>query len=369
MATFLATLFVSPSHLDQETTIRSIVDLPPIGILMVGGACAALYWRRSEPIYVLGVVVAIELLSTALGYPFDSFGAPFALYSVGRYASNYRWSVIGLSATIFLILLDEFAKGKPLAEIVFGIVVLSLVWYIGERIRLRGDYLKLLQERALHLEREHDNEARRAVVEERARIARELHDVVAHRVSLMTVQAGAATTVAAENPEAAIQAMKAVESEGRLALAEMRHLMGVLRPDADVDGLVPQPGIVDIPRLIESLGNAGLTISLQMDGALDDLSALVDLSAYRIVQEALTNVLKHAGSVTRTDVRISRETKAILIEVRNDGQSSTSLPGTGHGIVGMRERAQLLGGWLNAGRQAEGGFEVVAHLPFIQEPK
>jgi len=228
--------------------------------------------------------------------------------------------------------------------------------------------LRLLQERAAHLEREQAAEARRAVAEERTRIARELHDVVAHQVSLMTVQAGAAKTVAADDPEGARQAMEAVEKAGRQALDELRHLMGILRPETEVDGFGPQPGLADVPRLVEHLGEAGLDVSLTMDRVQTDLPARVDLSTYRIVQEALTNVLKHAGPNARTEVRVSTDNHEVAIEVLDNGQGATILPGSGHGIPGMRERAQLLGGSLDAGPRPGGGFQVVAHLPIYDAP-
>jgi signal transduction histidine kinase len=198
---------------------------------------------------------------------------------------------------------------------------------------------------------------------ERTRIARELHDVVAHRVSLMTVQAGAAKTVAAEDPQAALRAMEAVEHAGRQALDELRHLLGVLRPSADGGSLGPQPGLLDVPRLVDQFREAGLDVSLSVSGATTDLPARVDLSAYRIIQEALTNVLKHAGPGAQSDVRISIDVSTVAIEISDDGQAVTSLPGSGHGIMGMRERAVLLGGSLAAGPLPGGGFRVVARLP------
>ena len=243
-----------------------------------------------------------------------------------------------------------------------------LTWYIGRRFRIRGDYMRLLQERAERLEQDQADEARRAVAEERTRIARELHDIVAHRVSLMTVQAGAAKTVAADDPEAALRAMEAVEKAGRQALDELRHLMGILRPETAADGLGPQPGLADVSRLVEHLKEAGLDVSLTMGVVSSDLPTRVDLSAYRIVQEALTNVLKHAGPGTRTELRLSTDNQGIAIEVLDSGHGTTTLPGSGHGIIGMRERALLLGGSLDAGPRPGGGFHVLAHLPIGEEP-
>jgi signal transduction histidine kinase len=284
-----------------------------------------------------------------------------ALYGVGRYATNDRWSQIGLGGAIGQVGLSATVEGVTAAEIGFGFAVMVVLWYIGRRLRLRA-------ERAAQLELEQAAEARRAVAEERTRIARELHDVVAHRVSLMTVQAGAAKTVAADDLEGAVQAMEAVEEAGRQALSELRHLLDVLRPEAELDGLGPQPGLGDVPRLVEQFEEAGLEISLTMDGELTDLPAPVGLSAHRIVQEALTNVLKHAGPSARAEVRLSVDNKSVSIEVLDNGHGDTILPGSGQGIMGMRERAQLLGGSLSAGPRSGGGFRVVAHLPLEEVP-
>jgi signal transduction histidine kinase len=237
-------------------------------------------------------------------------------------------------------------------------------WYVGRRLRLRSD-------RVAQLARERAAESGRIVAEERTRIARELHDVVAHQVSLMTVQAGAAKAVAAQDPAGALQAMGAVEEAGRQALDELRHLLGVLRPDADPGGMGPQPGLADLPRLLDQVRAAGLVVTLLMNRPAGGLPARVDLFAYRIVQEALTNVLKHAGPGARAEVRVDTERSAagesLLIEVVDEGPTTTrdlvEPDQRGHGIVGMRERALLLGGRLEAGSSAHGGFRVLARLP------
>ena len=358
---FLAAVFVATEEPNQDFDIRTFDDLSTIAVLIAAVASGALYWRRSRPLVVLGVTLAGSAASMAIGYPEGGFAVIFAVYSAGRYADNDRWNYIGLGAAAALVGLGEFLDDVVLGELAFGLFVMFLVWYIGRRIRFRG-------ERAEQLEREQTAEARRAVAEERTRIARELHDVVAHRVSLMTVQAGAAKTVAADDPEGALQAMEAVEQAGRQALDELRHLLGVLRPDAEVEVLGPQPGLADVPRLVEQLGEAGLEVSLTIDGAQTDLPARVDLFAYRIVQEALTNVLKHAGSHARTEVRVGTDNHGVEIEVLDNGHGATILPRSGHGIVGMRERALLLGGSLDTGPRPGGGFQVVAYLPIGEEP-
>lgn len=227
---FLWSLFVTDEDPNQDLAIRSLSDLPVAAIFVFAVACGALYWRRRQPLVVLGVNLAALALLTGLGYPNSLWGLPFALYSVGRYATNDRRSYYGVAATLALTAISSFDDGESAVIIGFGLMFVFLIWYIGRRIRIRGDYLRLLQERAAQLEREQSAEAHRAVDEERTRIARELHDVVAHQVSLMTVQAGAAKTVAADDPQGALLAMEAVEKAGRQALDELRHLMGVLRP-------------------------------------------------------------------------------------------------------------------------------------------
>ncbi|KAB2340671.1 sensor histidine kinase [Actinomadura rudentiformis] len=280
----------------------------------------------------------------------------------------------GVAAAVALVTIDLRTESAPWGEVVFGICFMAGLWYIGRGLRLRDRHAaRVLAEQAA--------EASRIVAEERTRIARELHDVVAHRVSVMTVQAGAAKAMAAHAadgpiPEQALRAMGAVEEEGRQALAELRHLLGVLRPDNGSDGPEPQPGLADIPRLTDQIRGTGIAVTLSMDGLSAGLPARVDLFAYRIVQEALTNVLKHAGPGAHAEVRLSsRQGSAgneIVIEVRDDGHGTTALSthnGTrGHGLVGMRERALLLGGTLDAGPHPAGGFAVVAHLPTGGEP-
>ena len=365
---FLATVSLSPEDSDQDFVIRAIGDVPIAAYVIFAVASGALYWRRSWPLVAMGLTLAASALSWGLGgSPYDYFGMPVALYGVGRYATSDRWSYASVGAAIAVAAISDVVDEGPVTDIGSAFFFLFLVWYIGRRVRMRRDYLTLLQERAAQLEREQAAEARRAVAEERTRIARELHDVVAHRVSLMTVQAGAAKTVAAADPEGAARAMEAVEQAGRQALGELRHLLGVLRPEADVDGLGPQPGIAEVPRLVDQLREAGLNVSLTMDGLQTDLPARVDLSTYRIVQEALTNVLKHAGPSARTEVRLSTDNHGVAIDVLDNGHGATILPGSGHGIAGMRERAQLLGGSLDAGPRPGGGGRVVAHLPIGEE--
>ena len=357
---FLLVLSVSPGP-DDDLRLHGLGDVPLAALAVFLVASAALYWRRSRPLAVFAVTFAATLLSLAFGQV-EMVGVAmlFALYSVGRYVANDLWSRLALAAALVWVTISSLLDRVTVVEIAFGLLFISVVWYAGRRVRIRG-------QRAAQLERERAAEARRAIAEERTRIARELHDVVAHRVSLMTVQAGAAKTVAADDPESASQAMHEVEKAGRQALDELRHLLGVLRPDAESETLGPQSGLADVPRLVDQFRAAGLEVELAMDAARGDLPARVDLSAYRIVQEALTNVLRHAGPGTRAEVRLTAGAGDVAIEVLDNGRGATIAPGSGHGIVGMRERALLLGGSLDAGPRPGGGFQVVARLPIGDE--
>jgi signal transduction histidine kinase len=367
-AVFLGTVFVTDGPGDSLVT-RPIGDVPIPALLVFAVASAALYWRRHAPLVVLAVALVAWASTIGSGYADLGGVAIIALYSTGRYATDDRWAHLGVGAAIVVVILDNLTDPAPWGEALFGAVVMFVAWYVGRRVRLR-------EQRAAQLRREQAAEARRIIIEERTRIARELHDVVAHRVSLMTVQAGAAKAVAAEDPEGALRAMGAVEEAGRQALDELRHLLGVLRPETDLDDLGPQPGLADLPRLVEQTRRAGLDVSLTTNGMAAKLPARVDLFAYRIVQEALTNVLKHAGPGARTKVRLGTDRRGIVIEVLDDGRGATVLPrpdpddagARGHGIVGMRERARLLGGTLDARPHPDGGFRVVAHLPTGGEP-
>jgi signal transduction histidine kinase len=232
--------------------------------------------------------------------------------------------------------------------------------------RNRPEHTAKLEALNRQLAEERESRARWAVSEERSRIARGLHDVIAHTVSVMVVQAGAARRVAATRPEQARDAMTSIESTGRQALGEMRRLVGVLRNRDEPTTLDPQPRLADVPALVEQAREAGLDVDLDVWGEPRPLPAGVDLSAYRIVQEALTNVRKHAGPAS-VQVQVRYGPQSLHIEVADDGRSSAVHAGTngnrGQGLIGMRERVALYGGKLEVGRTPEGGFRVLADLP------
>ena len=263
-------------------------------------------------------------------------------------------AAVGYAALVTIIVNDDLAAAAAVPILVFA----AVAWVIGRTIGEHGRRAEVLGERAERLERANAE----AVAGERARIARELHDVIAHSVSVMTVQAGAARLLLDEDPDRARAPLLAVEETGREALAEMRRLLGILRGDEERAALAPQPSIARIDALAEQVRTAGLPVDVHVEGEPRPLSPGVDLAAYRVVQEALTNALKHAGAArARVDLRY-RDT-ALELAIMDDGRAPANGAGAGHGIVGMRERVSLYGGELRAGPRREGGFEVRATLP------
>jgi signal transduction histidine kinase len=238
-----------------------------------------------------------------------------------------------------------------------------VAWLAGDNLRVRQQRWVALQARAERLEREREERARQAVAEERLRIARELHDVVAHSMSVIAVQAGVAHHVIDRRPEQARTALATVETTTRAALVEMRRLLGVLRqPDEPAGSLTPSPGLADLPRLIDQFTEAGLTVDLSVAGVPEQVPDGVDLSAFRIVQEGLTNVLRHGGPEAR--LAIHHEPGQLRVAISDDGSGRKPQPAGGHGLIGMRERVAIFGGTLTAGPRPGGGFELTATLPF-----
>lgn len=344
---------------DGDVPLHSLLDVAVYVCAFVGNF--ALLWRRTHPL-VVHVVAMLALVLVLLGDRCCLFGLVFSLYSLGRYESDHVASIVGMSVAVVLIATNILIFGSVDIGGVIAIALVFIVWYVGRRLRFRAEYLRLLEERARHLEREKSVESERAVVAERSRIARDMHDIVAHQVSLMTVQAGAAKTVSETDPAAANDAMAAVEKAGRNALSEMRHLLDVLRPADVANSLTPQPGLRDLESLIREVSDIGPRVVLTMREHIG-LPARVELTVYRIVQEALTNVIKHAGKDVHVEVSIVVSDNDVIVSVRDDGQGSNNVEAPGHGLVGMRERVELLDGVFTAGTMTSGGFEVKAALP------
>jgi signal transduction histidine kinase len=243
-----------------------------------------------------------------------------------------------------------------------NIPIFVLPWAIGDSVQTRRKYLANLEERAASLEREREERDRWAVDNERARIARELHDVVAHHVGVMVVQAGAARSVLADQPDDARQAILAIENTGRDALGELRRLVGFLRDDESTATRGPQPGVGELRGLIDTMREAGVATQLEIEGTPVTLPPAIGLCVYRVVQEALTNTLKHADA-DHASVRLRYEPSALTVEIEDDGRETVGPGNGGHGLAGMRERVALFGGDLEVGPRTDGGFAVRATLP------
>jgi signal transduction histidine kinase len=347
----------------------------PVGVLALGYALVLLHTlplvaRRRFPGAVLAVCVASGLAITALGVPPSFLGPamPVAVYSVAAYGR--RWvSLAGLVvAELGLAAVWLTPAMLERSSFLFFMGFIAVAWVLGHFVGDRQVYAAQLEERTAELEEAREELARRAVVEERLRLARELHDVVAHAMSVIAVQSGVGAHVADSRPEEVGKALAAIEVTSRGALEELRRLLGVLRQDSEVQAsLMPVPGLANLDSLLAEVGKAGLAVRVRVEGTPLQLPAGVDLSAYRIVQEALTNVVKHAGPA-HAEVTIGYRDQEVTVEVTDDGRgavppASDGRVGTGHGLIGMRERVAAFSGDLQVGPRPGGGFRVAARLP------
>jgi signal transduction histidine kinase len=329
----------------------------PVALLMT----LPLAWRRRSPLVVVVVVMSAFAAQSLILDPtptpdVELVPAVIAVYSVGAAAN--RWlSVAGLSVSLAAGLIWLGIGDFLLPTVLFG-----GAWFAGRLVQKRQLYAQAFAERARVLELERDANARVAAAEERVRIAREMHDAVGHSVSVMVVQAGAERLALGDERPATREALLAIERTGREALAEMSRLLGILRKDGEGLSLAPRPSLAQIDALVQTIREAGVPVELHIEGKPRDLSPGVDVSAYRIVQEALTNVVKHAGPASAVVVvRYGR--RSVEVEVTDDGRGSANGSASGHGLVGMRERIELHGGKLQAGTRSTGGYAVKARLP------
>jgi signal transduction histidine kinase len=333
--------------------------------------CLPLPFRRKFPTAVLAIVTPAAVVTLALGVRGPTIlVVVLAIYSVAA-TSPRRTSLTAAGAVIAAILFGELVAigGPDWGGMVSTPPIVLVGWLAGENTRTRRAYLEGVADRAAEQERERDERVRRAAVDERLRIARELHDVVAHAMSVIAIRSGVARMVIDTQPDEAREALAIIETTTRRALKEMRLIVGVLRQGESANGeLEPAPGLGDISTLLTEVGLAGVPVDLHVDGEQRPLPPGVDVSAYRIVQEALTNVVRHAGKA-KVDLAIRYLADELEIEVTDDGGGRYPEPrptsdgdARGHGLVGMRERVALFGGRLSAGPQA-GGFRVVAHFP------
>jgi signal transduction histidine kinase len=347
-----------------------IKDPDALGVVLAAMQTLPLAWRRRHPDQVLTAVGIATVAFYALGYEttLGGIGVMVALYTVASLCSRRdSLTAAGVTAVALAVVL-VVAEDLSADIVVSNYVIFGTAWILGDNVRTRRAYTKNLEERAEQLERDQGASSRRAAADERERIAREMHDIVAHSVSVMVVQAGAARRVLESNisSESAKDALKQIEDTGRSALTDMRRMLGILRSPTDSADLSPQPSITQLDDLMAQARDAGVQVEHEVIGDPRPLPSAMDLSAYRIVQEALTNTIKHAGPA-RARVVVRYESDRIEIEVEDNGRGAAGElrngKGPGHGLVGMRERAALYGGRVKAGPRPGGGYSVKATIP------
>lgn len=327
--------------------------------------------RRRAPVVSFTAICLLLLVQVFAfdGPLYGDFALLFGLYAIAAYGP--KWSVWAglatgfLGAAIAVLAWGELNDPKLLANnfILLAALVFA-AWLLGYLSRTRRAYVASLEERASQLERDADQQTQIATAAERARIAREMHDVVAHSLSVMVVQADGALYAAQKRPEQAVETLRTISATGRSSLAEMRKLLGLLRNDEHDVELAPLPTAADIPAMINQLASSGLPIELHVTGDLDQIDQAMGLTAYRIVQEALTNTLKHAGPQVSATVKLQVTDESVRVQVDDDGRGGSSLnDDPGHGIVGIRERIAVHAGEVSAGPRPGGGFRVRATIP------
>lgn len=316
--------------------------------------------RRKAPIVVLAALTALLLVGFAVGT--TPFPLPLAigLFTVASRCPRRLAARAGILAFVVCFgayLLDGHSAGSGIS----GALAFVAAWFVGDSVGSRRAHLEAVEERAERAEREREARALQAVAEEQARIARELHDIVGHSVSVIAVQAAAADDVFDTRPEDAREALRSIDGAARSALTDLRHVLGALGEGAEY---TPQPGLDRLPALVAEIRATGLDVALTVEGTPRELPPAVDLSAYRIVQEALTNTLRHAAA-RRAEVRVQFGHE-LTLDVRDDGRGAgdDTTRGSGRGLVGMRERVALFGGELTAGPSFGGGYAVHARIPF-----
>ncbi|GAA3039723.1 sensor histidine kinase [Streptomyces glomeratus] len=349
-----------------------------LAISAVLSVVVALRRRMPEKMLLLALVMGLAQLVLDQQSMIADFAMLVIIYTVA--ADGARWAsrtglIGGLCAGPLALIRWPDPHASALGNVavaVFQTVPFALAWVLGDSLRTRRAYLAELEERAARLEKEREAQAKVAVAAERARIARELHDVVAHNVSVMVVQADGAAYVLDAAPDQAKKALETISGTGRQALAEMRRLLGVLRTGEHKEAgeYVPQPDVEQIDELVEQCRSAGLPVDFKVEGTPRPLPSGVELTAYRIVQEALTNTRKHGGPNAGASVRLVYFDDGLGLLVEDDGKGAPhelyedgGLDGRGHGLIGMRERVGMVGGTLDAGPRPGGGFRISALLP------
>jgi signal transduction histidine kinase len=352
----------------------------PLGLnlLAVATLTIPLAWRRRWPLAVLGFTMAAGTIQGLYLSSVDDVATIFFVvivlsYTAGAHLPRHRaWFALPL---MFLGIcgVNLGTETATTSDYLFPSAVVLIAWLCGRAVRARALLTEELHEAAIRAEEAHEADAQRAMAEERRRIAREMHDVVAHSVSVMVVQAGGARRIIDRDPDRAAQAAAQIEYAGRAALVEMRRLLGLLHGgEGEAGALAPQPSLAELDALVERSRAAGLPVEVRVLGERRPVPAGIDLAAYRIVQEALTNTLKHAGAAP-TEVHLRWGEDELELEILDRGRlvvpDSRNGSGGGHGLVGMAERVRLYGGELEAGPRPAGGFRVRARLPLEERER
>ena len=382
-ATALVSLYATIELLRQDPAFEDPAK-PGIVVALLA-VTLPLALRRRYPVTVAVVVIGafvVGRIAVSPEVPFlpwegtvTVWACWLALYSAVAYRARTRATALVVAAVVLVLFAEVvreifFVGGGvysdlPLNEVfllAYNAVFIVLPVLLGVAVRSLRDRSRELAEQTAELRREREENARRAVLEERVRIARELHDVVAHHVSVMGVQAGAARRVMARRPDQAEEALSSIEASSRQAVVELHRLLGFLRREGQDDALAPQPDLAQLPELIAQATQGELTVDLSVEGEPRPLPGTLELSVYRVIQEALTNALKHSGGTAAT-VRVCYEAATLEVEVADDGPGGAPAGGSGHGLIGMRERVRLHGGHLRAGPAPAGGFVVHASFP------
>ncbi len=377
--TFWAVLLVASGFLWLvEASVGRGSRLAGVPIVLALGATIALRRRAPEKMLMLAILCGLVQMATNVRPNVADFAMLVIVYTVAvassRPASRFALGVAISAAPLATLRWPHSQQGwwEDVVSAVFVSIPFVLAWVLGDSIRTRRAYYAQLEERAARLEKEREAQSKVAVAAERARIARELHDVVAHNVSVMVVQADGAAYVLDSSPEQTRQALETISGTGRQALAEMRRLLGVLRTGepGEENDYVPQPDVEQIDELVEQVRGAGLPVDFKVVGSPRQLPSGVELTAYRIVQEALTNTRKHGGPDVGASVRLTYFDDGLGLLVEDDGRGAQremyedgGADGSGHGLIGMRERVGMVGGTLDAGPRPGGGFRISALLP------
>jgi signal transduction histidine kinase len=345
----------------QVTVVYPIASTG-VGVLVAFATTLPVAWRRTNPVAAT-VAASLAWVIPTDGYLFVGYVVAFLLYySLAAYIGPARTVVAVAAVGVVLSVLSAAIRDDVVGEYFGALPAVVLPTITGRVVRRLREDADRLAELTVHLERERERAEHAAVAEERGRIARELHDVVAHGVSVIAIQANAAEAALDRDPELARTPLRTIRSSAKQAMEEMRRLLDVLREDGDGGELLPQPGFGQVSELVEHARGAGVDVTLAVDGEPRPLAPGLDLSAYRIVQEGLTNVRKHAaGAPARVTVKWAPH--ELALEVRDSGPGGGSNGSGGHGLVGMRERVRIHGGELHAGPVPEGGFAVRARLP------